>query len=220
MNNIVFAEKLKGFIDINLNLNMIGIYLKMDLIREVRIFVLGPEGTNIFEAAKLWAKERSIESKCSFTLCATPEEAVYEAKKVKGENILPVFVLCAVYYKLHELYFFNTDCLFFMDHLYMKLGDMQLAALSYSEKNNYKVFAHPSPAKLVDSIDNVNLEYSDSNGYAARRCKEEEGSLCITTEKARSIYELEKIYDFGSPFMLFTFGTSYNGVKLLEECAV
>jgi len=102
----------------------------------------------------------------------------------------------------------------------MKLDDMQLATLSYIEKNNYKVFTHPSPAKLVDSINNVNLEYSDSNGYAARRCKEEEGSLCITTEKARSIYELEKIYDFGSPFMLFTFGTSYNGVKLLEKCAV
>ncbi|MDF2801153.1 MAG: hypothetical protein K0S61_1056 [Anaerocolumna sp.] len=220
MNNTGFADKLKGFIEIDLNLSMIGSYLKMDLIQEIRMFVLGPEGTNIYEAAKLWAKEREIESKCSFTLCATPEEAISEAKKVKVENILPVFVLCAVYYKLYELYFFNTDCLFFMDHLYMKLDDMQLAALSYSEKNNYKVFTHPSPAKLVESLENVNIEYSDSNGYAAQECKEEEGALCITTEKARSIYELKKIFDFGSPFMLFTFGTTFDGVKLLENCAV
>jgi len=219
MIDFVFSEELKNFTDITFDLNEIDVYLKNELIHEVRVFVLGPDGTNIYESAKLWAKRREIESKCSFTLCDTPEEAVSEAKKVKSENILPVFVLCAVYYKLYELYFTNTDCLFFMDHLYMKLDDMQLATLAFKEKSRYKIFAHPSPAMLVNNIHDMKLEYTNSNGCAARMCKEEAGSLCITTEKARNIYELQKLHDFGSPFMLFTFGTSYNGLKLLEKCA-
>lgn len=211
-----FEAELEGFVEVNNYSGTLESFFLSEKINKIHIFALGPEGTNIYEAAKLWAAEKKISQKSEFILCETPKEAILEAKKIQDPDSFPVFVLCAVYNRLSELYFSNSDCYFFMDHLYMKLDEMQLAAKELDHKESYTVSSHASPSTLLNNISNVTIVNSNSNAYAAISCRNQEVDLCITTEKARKANDLISVHTFGSPWMLFTFGTTSHGINLLQ----
>ncbi|MEK5318496.1 hypothetical protein NSS94_04305 [Paenibacillus sp. FSL L8-0644] len=209
--------ELEDFVEVNNYSNVLESYFQSEKINRIHIFALGPEGTNIYEAAKLWTEEKKISHKSEFILCETPKEAILKAKKIQEPNSFPVFVLCAVYNRLSELYFSNSDCYFFMDHLYMKLDEMQLATKELTQKESYTVSSHASPSTLLNKVPNVTIVNSNSNAYAAISCRNQEVDLCITTEKARKANDLISVHKFGSPWMLFTFGTTSHGIDLLQS---
>ncbi|MCY6355334.1 prephenate dehydratase domain-containing protein [Clostridium sp. ZS2-4] len=205
------------FIDICYDEKEINSILRDDYIQKIYVFALGPEGTNISQAAEKWIVDKELSNKAEIILCSSPEEAIEKAKEISHSRILPVFTLCAVYNKLFELYFSNTDSYFFMDHIYMKLDNMIIATNEYQDKDKYKIFSHPSPSILVDNLENIEVVYSNSNAFAAQRCKEEIGELCITTESARVFNGLKAVHCIGAPVMLFTFGTTLHGIKILNK---
>lgn len=208
------------FAEIRFDVAQVPSYLLDSSIREIVLFALGPTGTNIEQAAKQWATHRGVSDKATVALCPTPEDAVWAARQENSPGVLPVFVLCAVYNRLHELYFSNPDCMFFLDHHYMPLDQMQLVAnQSWTERDGVKVFVHPSPAVLLSAFDAYEIVYSRSNSDAANACAEDEDSLCITTETSRAMKGLRTIHRYGSPYMLFTFGTTPHGMAQLERLA-
>lgn len=193
--------------------------LKRIDVKRVELFVLGPEGTNISQAAWQWAFHNDILDKTNFVYCGTPEEEIELAGQVKEDGIMPIFTLCAVYYNLHKLFFKYTDYYFFLSHYYMNLDNMQLAATVNSltklpEKAS--VASHYSPAILVEDW-GFKIEKANSNSHAAKMCRDGEVDACITTETAKNIYNLNKLHDFGSPKMLFTFGTTSSGFETLSK---
>ncbi len=188
--------------------------LQSDDISEVRIFVLGPEGTNISQAAHKWAVHCGISKKVNIILCDTPEQEVEAAVQVREEGVIPIFALCAVYYNLCKVFFRNLDSYMFLHHYYMQLDNMQLASKNYTKhtlKDNALVAAHYSPSILLEATDYV-IKDTSSNSAAARLCAEGEVDACITTETACKLYDLNTIKEFGSPNMLFTFGTTKFGM--------
>lgn len=195
--------------------------LKKSNIKKVIIFSLGPKGTNILKASKIWAKQNNIEHKVEYILCSTPEEALKKSKKISCKETFPIFALCAVYYNLFDLYFKNLDCYFFMDHLYMNLDAMVLAKNKLAiDKKEYplKVAAHLSPAKLLENYpQNYKIIKANSNSHAAELCQNNEVGYCITTNTSKDIYSLQVVHKFGSPPMLFTFGTTFHGINLLKK---
>lgn len=190
-----------------------------DSIKSIKVFALGPDGTNISQAAKEWTKKVNIEEKSEIILCSTPEEEIIKAMEIKEKGELPIFALCAVYYDLCNLYFKYYTNYFFLSCLYMKLDTMQLA----SKKQNLddihlhaKVAGHNSPKMLLA---NTSYEFVDanSNAEAAKMCSEDKVEVCITTESAKNIYGLHSNFIFGSPVMLFTFGTTEHGINVLNN---
>ncbi|HML33201.1 hypothetical protein [Sporomusa sphaeroides] len=182
----------------------------------IKIFALGPDGTNIVKAAKEWIAYRKIQHKSEIVFCSTPITAIEEAQKISDKSTLPIFVLCAVYNKLHELFFTYCDCYFFLDHLYMPLDKMQLASKKILFEDKQTVASHPSPSVLLNGIYN-DIHSANSNSHAAILCSKGEAAACITTESARSLHQLKTLHVFGSPVMLFTFGTTAHGISLLKQ---
>ncbi|MCR4441046.1 MAG: hypothetical protein QHH10_02780 [Peptococcaceae bacterium] len=209
---------LKRFAEANCDFSTVKRVLGNDRIKTVKMFCLGPDGTNISKAARQWVKEIGIQDKAVFIYCDTPEEEVRKAREVTGSGDFPVIVLCAVYCRLNDLYFSHEDCYFFMHHYYMPLDDLQLAAREGVERipEDWVIAAHPSPKPLLSGLKNRIYE-ANSNAHAAKLCAEGKVNACITTEKARKIYSLKKIHDFGSPMMLFTFGTTLHGINILKR---
>lgn len=187
-------------------------------VSKIIIFVLGPSGNNIEQAAKQWAKNLNLTEKSEFIYCNTPTEELERALQINDPETFPIFVLCAVYNKLNELYFTYEDCYFFMHHYYMPLDEMQLVARKAVKEvpTEWTIASHPSPMPLLQSLKNKIVE-AYSNAHAAMLCAEGFVDACITTEKARKIYSLERIHSFGSPIMLFTFGTTRHGINLINQ---
>lgn len=182
-------------------------------IKEVRIFALGPDGTNISQVSSQWARRMGISFKTRIILCSTPEACLREARRVSEEGVLAVFWTCAVYAKENEFFFSNPDVLPFFFIEIMNLDEMQLAARK--EGDISKVASHPSPFPLVADM-GCQIVLVDSNSAAAKLCKLGEVDACVTTEKARKIYGLVKLHSFGSPPMVFFGGITSRGAKTIK----
>jgi len=190
--------------------------LTSPIVRRVEVFALGPDGTNIQRASHRWAQARGIADKTAVTLCPTPEESMLRAREVEERGVLPIYALCAVYYRLNELYFANPDCQVFLDHNYMELDNMQLCVNGVADSGS-PVFSHPSPSVLVRELAEHPTMVALSNADAARSCASLPGSMCVTTAAARALNDLTTVHEFGSPGMLFTFGTTPWGSSILHE---
>lgn len=188
-------------------------------IKKIKLFALGPYGTNISQASEKWVKEIDIVNKTDIILCSTPEEEIILAMNEKEEGVIPLYALCAVYYDLCKLFFKYGENYTFLHHFYMKLDKLQLASKQKKMSalpENVIIAAHPSPAGLLNDTP-CKLFFAKSNADAALICYNNEADACITTEKAKEIYGLNTLKEYGSPSMLFTFGTTKNGIKELEK---
>ena len=195
-------------------------------IREIRHFVLGPPGTNIDQAARKWTKENNLFHRSKFVYCETPEKEIEEAKKIKDDKVFPVFWTCAVYYKLYKVFFENPDIASFLIVYSMRLNRMQFCTREEKAKeikngipSHWKIAAHQSPAPLLNSL-KCKVLLTTSNSKAAEICAQGRVDACITTEKARQLYGLVKIHEFGSPMMVFFAGTTRHGIEILKKLKV
>jgi len=199
--------------------------LNLREIQEIRIFALGPEGTNISQACRQWADRMGVAFKTKVILCDTPEISLEKARQVAERGVLTIFWTCAVYAKEHEFFFTNPDVLPFFFTEIMDLDEMQFATRQemVSQLNNgevprnWRIASHPSPAPLVRNL-KCKVVIVNSNAAAAKDCKEGAVEACITTEKARKIYNLVKVHSFGSPPMVFFGGITSKGAELLQHC--
>lgn len=193
-------------------------------------FALGPAGTNISQAAMQWSNRMGVSHKTEVVFCDTPEDSVARAREIIEPGVLPIFWTCAVYFRLNELFFRNTDTFLFQFIEVMNLDEMQLAENreAVRRKNAFAdqwedtiltIASHPSPAALMsDSCIRSNFYVrANSNAHAAKICAEGEVEQCITTESARQIYGLVKIHTFGSPAMVFFGGTTLHGIQVLQS---
>jgi len=195
-------------------------YLNSPYIERIMLYALGPNGTNIQQAAHKWADSIGIKDKTDIVLCPSPDVEVELAMQETRPHIVPVFSLCAVYYDLCNIFFKYGSNYTFLSHLYMRLDGMQLASKKDSIEDispNALVSTHNSPSVLLEN-NNYRLVYANSNSEAAKMCYEDAVEACITTESARRIYGLKQNISFGSPSMLFTFGTTQHGLKELKKC--
>lgn len=193
--------------------------LNNEFISKIMVFVLGPKGTNISQASENWLMEIGVSHKSETILCETPEEEIKNAMEIDEEGVIPIFSLCAVYFDLCNLYFqYNTNY-FFLTHYYMRLDHMQLASKTKTIdelKDNALVASHLSPSMLISNTNCVRIN-AKSNAHAAQMCADGLVDACITTEESRRIYNLNQLFEFGSPYMLFTFGTTEHGIKQLSK---
>lgn len=213
-------KKLKVFNEAEFNPDEMQGLLQNDRIKKVIVYALGPEGTNIQQATEKWIEKMQIQEKTAIVLCDTPEQEIISAMSVTDSNTLPIFSLCAVYYNLCNLYFRYPENYFFLSHYYMRLDKLQLASSKYSsleQLDSQTVLArHRSPAMLLINTD-FHVVDADSNAAAAEMCEKGLVSACITTETARVLNNLNRLHIFGSPYMMFTFGTTTYGVELLSK---
>lgn len=210
---------MRKFIEVDFINDDLCTLLNDDTISTIKIFALGPEGTNIFQASEKWIRKMNICQKAEIILCNTPEEEVIKAMDVQDKGVLAIFALCAVYYDLCDLYFKYQSNYFFLSQFYMKLDTMQLASKKHSMEElseNILVARHRSPKMLLDGT-HFKFVDANSNASAAKMCSEGKVDACITTESARKLYGLNSNYVFGRPVMLFTFGTTEHGSNLLLE---
>jgi hypothetical protein len=197
--------------------------LASDLIRQVRHFALGPEGTNISQASRRWTIRMGIDHKARTVLCDTPEDSIVAARQLAEPGTLGVFWTCAVYSREMEVFFCNPDTLPFFTQETMALDKMQLAtrpALAAALNSpcvpgDWRIAAHPSPAALLNSH-HRNIVLVNSNAAAAIDCAAGRVEACITTESARSRHGLESLHCFGSPEMVFFGGITHAGAELLR----
>jgi prephenate dehydratase len=106
----------------------------------------------------------------------------------------------------------------------MNLDEMQLATrpeLLPEIKNgkipkDWKIASHPSPAPLVRKLGNP-IIFANSNAHAAELCQKGKTELCVTTESARKIYNLKKVFSFGSPPMIFFGGITAQTAQFLKN---
>ena len=211
-------------IDVPQNEKEIQQVLQSPFIKKIVIFALGPEGTNIAQAARQWMKRMNIAEKTEIHLCDTPELSLAEARKISDNGIVTVFWTCAVYVKEAEFFFTNPDILAFFFTEIMNLDEMQLATrqdLVGRVQNNriprsWKIASHPSPAPLVKDL-GCKVVLVNSNSAAARNCSVGEVEACITTESARRLHGLVSLHTFGSPPMVFYGGVTAHGAKVIKE---
>ncbi len=209
---------LKQFTEVDFDYSYIEKVLTGQGIKTIKIFSLGPEGTNIIKATRQWVEKTGISHKSEYIYCDTPEEEVEKAREVKESGVFPIIALCAVYYKLNDLYFNYEDCYFFMHHYYMPLDKLQLAAREEVETipEDWTIAVHPSPKPLITGLKNKTVK-ANSNSSAAQLCAAGIANACITTEEAKTAYSLKTLHSFGAPNMLFTFGTTKHGINLLKQ---
>jgi hypothetical protein len=201
--------------------------LGSDLIRKIRHFALGPEGTNILQACGRWTIRMQIEHKAHTILCDTPEHSIAAARQLTEPSTLGVFWTCAVYSREMEVFFRNADTLPFFTQETMALDKMQLAtrpALAAELKGPYvpcawRIAVHSSPAALLDPH-HRNVVLVNSNAVAAIDCAAGRVEACITTESARRRHGLTSLHCFGSPEMVFFGGVTHAGAELVRAAQV
>jgi hypothetical protein len=204
--------------------------LEQSDVKEVRMFVLGPEGTNINQAARIWARSMGIVGKTRYRLFASEDGTdpvlsyAMKAREVTESGVLVIFWTCAVYFRLNELFFTLPDTAPLFISQSMDLDSMRLCVKPRDLPQvtdgripeGWRVASHPSPTPLVGQFSNE-VVASGSNASAARSCAKGEVEACITTESAQRIYNLADIHIFGSPPMIFFGGITASGVKILRE---
>lgn len=208
----------------------IGAILESGVIKSIKCFALGPEGTNISQAAVRWASHwigrPGVRTKFEIILCDTPESSLEQARKVDEEGVMGLFGTCAVYYSLNKLFFENPDALPFFAEEVMNLDEMQLATtnelaqcLSNSIPYNWQIASHPSPAPLVRNL-GCQIVLVNSNAKAADEVKAGNVQLCITTESARESRGLVKLHSFGSPPMVFFYGIVGPSIQVFRSACL
>tara|TARA_B100001094_G_C18093451_1_gene751697 strand:+ start:468 stop:1115 length:648 start_codon:yes stop_codon:yes gene_type:complete len=196
----------------------VGFLLQSSRVKRLSFYVLGPEGTNISQASIEYAKKFSLSEKSEFVFCSTPEESVVLAKREREKGVIPLFTTCAVYPKLHSIFFSDSSLMPFLTHHYMELDEMQLAAKTTNiiPGIDRKIASHPAPVPLLKHIQGKVL-IANSNAHAATLCKEGTVDFCLTTDSARELNGLETIKRFGSPTMIFHVGTTKHGMQVLID---
>jgi len=197
-------------------------------VKKVISFALGPTGTNIEQAATEWHEAMGITRKAEIILCNLPETAVKQTLELNDPGVLGVFWTCAVFKRLHQVFFDQPGTFpFFFPHD-MLLDEMQLAVFAKEAGKcitlgdgleTITIASHVSPAPLVSSLVEGGARVVDasSNTEASRMCAAGEVSACITTESGRVIHGLTKVHSFGSPNMVFFGGISMEGLQLLDQ---
>lgn len=195
-----------------------------DVIKKVVCFSLGPEGTNIVQASRLWLNRMHITRKAEVCLYDTPEACLKEARRITENGVVAIFWTCAVYAHESEFFFGNPDVLPFFTKEVMLLDEMQLATtpelaldvINGRIPEGWKISSHPSPQHLLKYLDRE-IILVNSNSAAAKHCKDGLSSACITTESARKIYNLATLHMFGSPPMVFFGGITGHGAKVVKK---
>lgn len=198
--------------------------LQSPLIREVFCCALGPEGTNISQACKLWVESMGIGGKATIELGETPEKCLGMACQADGEGVVAVFWTCAVYFNLNGVFFGWPLTYPLFAEQRMLLDEMQLAVREELFGKivdgviplEWSIASHPSPAPLVRSLSNKVVPVN-SNGYAAQMCERGDVELCITTESAREISGLWTVHNFGSPDMVFFAGITGASAEVVKQ---
>jgi hypothetical protein len=196
------------------------------LVKEILCYCLGPEGTNIGQAAQKWIKRMEIDNKAKIVFCQTVEESIQRARDVQQDGIIAIFWTCAVYVKEAEVFFTNPDIIPFFFIERMNLDNMQLSTTKDRKKiiekaygeipRSWMIISHPSPAPLVRCL-GCEIVFANSNAEAAKRCQEGECELCITTESAKERYGLETVFNFGNPQMVFFGGITSFGLQIIKK---
>jgi hypothetical protein len=194
------------------------------VVRSIRSYSLGPEGTNIIRAAMKWHADMGVAHKAKVIPCATVEESVRLTQSDTTDGQLSIFWTCAVYFRENQVFFGNPDVLPFMFSQVLPLDEMQLACQPRlaaelaigAVTRNWRILTHLSPSPLVKKLGCELLE-ANSNADAAVRCAAGEAEACITTEAARRRTGLVKLHSFGSPDMVFFGGIARHGIALLTR---
>ncbi len=197
--------------------------LASDLIRQIRHFALGPEGTNISQACSRWTVRMEIGHKAHTVLCDTPEDSIVATRQLVEPSTLGVFWTCAVYSREMEIFFRNPDTLPFFTQETMALDKMQLATRAALAADlsapfvprGWRIAVHSSPAALLHPH-HRNVVLVNSNAAAAIDCAAGRVEACITTESARSLHGLTSLHCFGSPEMVFFGGITHVGAELIR----
>lgn len=204
--------------------------LRYSKVEEVRMFVLGPVGTNINQAAHRWAMRMGITDKVIYQLRASSDGSdpvmpyAREARQVQIPGVLPMFWTCAVYFDLNKLFFLNPDTGPLYVSEIMNLDSMRLCVRPDMASEivdgviptTWRIAAHPSPTPLLSNLPNRVLR-SGSNASAAKSCAAGEVQACVTTESGQDISGLAAVHVFGSPPMVFFGGITVFGRDLLRE---
>lgn len=192
-------------------------------IRRICCYALGPEGTNISQAAAQWAERMGVLDKTEIILCETPEASLEQAQAVDEPGVVGLFGTCAVYFALNKLFFENPSTLPFFAEEIMFLDEMQLAAkperaaaVNGAVPGSWRVASHPSPAPLVRNL-GCEVVLVNSNAQAADECVRGRVELCITTESARQSRGLVKLHSFGSPPMVFFYGIAGPSIIVVRD---
>jgi hypothetical protein len=192
-------------------------------IKRIMCFALGPEGTNISQAAMRWINRMNVSEKSDIILCDTPEASLAQAQAVDGDGAVALFGTCAVYFALHKLFFQHPGALTFFIEEVMDLDEMQLAtspthvqAIADGVPDTWQVASHPSPAPLVRNL-GCEVKLVNSNAKAADEVAQGNAELCITTESARESRGLVKLHSFGSPAMVFFYGIIGPSIEVVRS---
>lgn len=194
--------------------------LASQAIVRINSYTLGPRGTNIEAACRVWRERMGIGHKHHIIYCDTPETALTQAEAANGEETVGIFWTCAVYHKEHQLFFHNPRAFPFFTQQAMRLDRMQLAVRQGYDLPesiaDMRIASHPSPSSLLAHRVNEVIQVA-SNSLAAKLCSEGLVDACITTEAARSLYQLKAVHYFGSPIMVFFGGIAGRSVDLISR---
>lgn len=213
--------------------------LQSHRVEEVHIHALGPEGTNISQASRLYAKRLGIENKTNIIVYPagiTPltyaqlatEATEASLRHTRVPSVVHLHVECAVYNNMGRLYKEKQTESVFIDTQNMPLDTMQLASKQTVDKlqnvaqmhSHIRIATHPSPRPLInpwiDTGKAVWLEAS-SNSAAALMVLEGLADACVTTESTMQSLAntgIQTLHKFGSPNMIFTVASPLSPTHL------
>ena len=199
--------------------------LRSNKVQNIPAHALGPDGTNISQAMRLWIKQVGIKNKSQLIIHPAGIEplgdggsssyAEIAAQQVAARTV-PTHMECAVYYNQPRLW--NERGLtetIFMDSLNMPLDNMLVAGPNnlsqLSAKGSLTIATHKSPKPLIESWlgDRVTWIKATSNSAAADMVAEGQVDLCVTTGHGidNNTSQLRVIHNCGCPVMAFTIAT-------------
>jgi hypothetical protein len=218
--------------------------LRSPTIVGIHIHALGPEGTNIAQASRLYAHRLGIQDKTQIVvhdIGITPLEYAQIAAQKTEEDIyhngrpttLHLHVECAVYNNMGKLYEQRKTESVFADTQNMALDTMQLASFMDIDALNrlmrsqgvVRIATHPSPKPLIDTWVKRGVAQwieASSNSAAALMVRRGQADACVTTASTVALMQkdaVQTLHEFGSPNMIFTIASPLSGEslkKLLE----
>lgn len=202
--------------------------LHSDRVSEVLIHALGPQGTNISQAAQLYVDQHDLNKKAKVTVhgrgVEPMEYAQIAADEVK-EGVIPIHIECAVYYNMGRLFEQRPKEMVFADHHYMPLDTMQFASnipvSSLQQMDEIRIATHPSPKPLIKPWEDLGWAKwvkASSNSEAAQMVLDGAAHACVTTEQSLRNFDWkpQSQHKFGCPMMIFTFATPLNPDQLRQ----
>jgi len=199
--------------------------LRSDKVSKIPAHALGPDGTNISQAMRLWLEQVEIANKAVLTIHPAGVEPLGDngsssyveiAAGQVADGVVPTHMECAVYYNQPKLWLEKgPNQTVFMDHQNMPLDNMLVAGpanlAQLSGKSKLVVATHISPKPLIEGWlgDNITWIKATSNSAAANMVAANEVDLCVTTGQgvANNRAKLQVIYNCGCPVMTFTIAT-------------